>query len=221
FFRGEPFCSSFWVGRYRCHDACPRTGLAQLSALDQLNGRPKLLDVGIVEPVERPTLPDGKPLPFRCLQMDIPLAKRTPIAEHSYYKWLLHMEGISASSRLSQLMLVNSVILFQRQPFIEYFYRSLQPNVHYVPFWNATDKDGMDDVYNVVRGLRQKDLEDPDWVQGIVRAAQGFALKFTLPLARFQYLKDALTAYRDLFPTMDSYLETYVDGLRGRGFNIR
>jgi hypothetical protein len=45
----------------------------------------------------------------QCLHMDLPAYARVSIPEHSYYKWLLHMEGISASSRLSQVCAVRGV----------------------------------------------------------------------------------------------------------------
>ncbi|PNH09244.1 O-glucosyltransferase rumi [Tetrabaena socialis] len=104
-----------------------------------------------------------------------PVVPRTPLAHHSYYKWLLHLEGISASSRLSQLFLTNSVVLLQQQPFIEYFYRSLRAWTHYVPFWNGSSPSGMGDVYGVVEALRRREAEQPETLQAIVRAAQGFA----------------------------------------------
>ncbi|PNH11214.1 KDEL motif-containing protein 2 [Tetrabaena socialis] len=119
-----------------------------------------------------------------------------------------------------QLMLTNSVVLFQRQPFIEYFYRSLKPWVHYIPFWNETGRD-MDDVYAVVGELRRRDAREPAAVQAIVAEAQSFAIRFTLAPARFQYLKQALQSYKELFgPSMDSFLESFVAGLRARGFAI-
>ncbi|KXZ51111.1 hypothetical protein GPECTOR_14g92 [Gonium pectorale] len=220
FFRGEPFCSYYWAGRYRCHDACSRTGLAQLSHRDRLAGNATVLDVGLLERVDKEVDEHGQDVNFLCIKMDIPASERVPIPEHSYYKWLLHLEGITASSRLSQLMLVNSVVVMQRQPFIEYFYRSLKPNTHYVPFWNATGDWHMDDVYEVIRELRSRDLREPQDVQRIVQAAQSFAIKYTTPLARLKYLRDALVAYKSLFPGMDSFLESYVAGMRKRGFDI-
>ncbi|GFR48600.1 hypothetical protein Agub_g10504 [Astrephomene gubernaculifera] len=221
FFRGEPFCSSYWWDRYRCHDACPRTALAQLAARDMAAGNASVLDVGLLRGVERERGADGQPLTrFRCLKQDLPALQWVSLPEHSRYRWLLHLEGLTASSRLSQLMLVNSVVVLQRQPFVEYFYRSLKPHVHYVPFWNATDEWFMADIYDVIGELRRWDASDPRAIQRIIREAQNFALKFTLPAARLQYLRDALTAYRELFPSMDSFLEEYVAGLRQRGFRI-
>ncbi|GIL43709.1 hypothetical protein Vafri_1362 [Volvox africanus] len=221
FFRGEPFCSGYWAGQYRCFDACPRISLAQQSHRDKESGNCTVLDVRLVTPVQALLGPDGQPQRFRCLKKNLPSVPRVSIPGHSFYKWLLHMEGITASSRLSQLMLINSVVVMQRQAFIEYFYRSLKPYVHYVPFWNVTDNWAQDDIYEVIRALREKDISDPSGVQQIVHDAQSFALRFTAPLSRFQYLKDALNAYRGLFNnTMDDFIETYVSELRQRGFNI-
>ena len=53
----------------------------------------------------------------------------------------------------------------------------MKPDVHYVPFWNATNKWTMDDIYDVIADLRRRDASDPESIQRIVREAQSFALK--------------------------------------------
>ncbi|PNH10317.1 Protein O-glucosyltransferase 1 [Tetrabaena socialis] len=175
FFRGVPFCSGFWNNKTpNCSFVCPRAYFAWRSFEDQRSGRPRVLDVGLVEPyIMNNAGPKDLPL---CTSKVPPVVPITPVSEHSQYKWLLHLEGITASSRLSQLFLTNSVVLFQQQPFVEYFYRSLKPNVHYVPFWMTTPA-GIADVYDVVGRLRRLDRDEPAATQRIVREAQMFAAK--------------------------------------------
>ena len=43
--------------------------------------------------------------------------------EHALYRYLLHLDGASASYRLAHLMLINSLVLKQESRYIEYFYR--------------------------------------------------------------------------------------------------
>ncbi|PNH10315.1 Protein O-glucosyltransferase 1 [Tetrabaena socialis] len=221
YFRGVPFCSGYWHQHTaaNCTFICPRAYLSWRSFDDQRSGRPQLLDVGLVEPFVMPQQP-GPGSPPLCVPEAPPVVPRTPVADHTHYKWLLHIEGVTASSRLSQLFMTNSVVLFQQQPFVEYFYRSLKPNVHYVPFWMATPA-GIADVYDVVERLRRLDRDEPAATQRIVREAQMFATKFTSPSARAHYLLEALMAYKALFADMDAFLEGYVAGLREKGFDIK
>lgn len=61
---------------------------------------------------------------------------RADFSEHVRHKWLLHLEGISASSRLGQLMTMNSLVLRAMESNMsEHYYRALRPWVHYVPFF--------------------------------------------------------------------------------------
>ncbi|KXZ47842.1 hypothetical protein GPECTOR_32g454 [Gonium pectorale] len=218
FFRGAPFCSGYWIKRQltRCANLCPRAYLAHLSALDaDANRQPPVLDVGLVEPYV------VGPGPDECVPTAPPVVPRVPLANHSYYRWLLHVEGVTASNRLSQLLLTNSLVVSQHAstPWVEWYYRSLRPGVHFVPFWNTTPA-GADDVYDVISELRRRDAEDPSHAQRIIGAAQRFAARLTGFHARVRYLADALAAYKALFADMDPFLEQYVGQLRARGFKI-
>ncbi|KAG2493703.1 hypothetical protein HYH03_008217 [Edaphochlamys debaryana] len=225
FFRGIPFCSAYWGDPVpHCRTACPRTYLAWRSDLDARTHRtPAYLDVGLVEPPFLPWLNDTALFEdFKGCQPDpIPVVPRSPMSTHARYKYLVHLEGIAHSFRLSQLMLTNSLVLFQQQPFIEYFYRSLKPGVHLMQFWNVTPhhtkSERLDDIYDVIDDLRRRDKADPSDLQRIITASQSFAVKFLSNSGRARYLKDALTAYKSLFPDMDAYLEGFVAELRAKG----
>jgi hypothetical protein len=43
--------------------------------------------------------------------------------DHALYRYLLHMDGASASYRLALLLMTNSLVLKQESRYIEYFYR--------------------------------------------------------------------------------------------------
>ncbi|KAG2497139.1 hypothetical protein HYH03_004730 [Edaphochlamys debaryana] len=228
YFRGVPFCSGYWWNvSDTCLVACPRTYLAWRSDLDaRTNRTPSYLDVGIVEPATLPWVNDTQGELYQkmkgCQPDSIPTVPRVGMWRHARYKYLLQLEGITFSCRLSQLLMTNSLVLFQRQPFVEYFYRSLRPWVHYVPFWTAKahsrgDWNSLDDVYGVIDGLRRREQQDPKEVHRMVAAANAFATKFTTSYGRARYLKDALTAYKDLFPDMDQYLAQFVEGLKANG----
>ncbi|GLI69708.1 hypothetical protein VaNZ11_014215 [Volvox africanus] len=219
FFRGIGFCSGRWAKRYGYKDACARLYLSHLSNRDKEGGNGTALDCGLVEywshRVDKPGM---------SITYDLPVLNRVPFANHTYYKWLLHIEGITASSRLGQLFYTNSLVIAQRSPFLEYFYRSLRPWTHYVPFWNATARDGtplgMDDVYGTLEELRHIDRERPEELQQIVAAANNFAIRFLSPFSRLLYYQEVLFQYTGLFPDMDNFLESYVNGLRSQGWKI-
>ncbi|KXZ45412.1 hypothetical protein GPECTOR_55g318 [Gonium pectorale] len=221
FFRGIGFCSDQWRARYpACPDPCARTFLSYLSERDRQAGNASALDVGLVE-----TWKHRDPTPSKsCLPYDLPVLDRVPLGNHSSYKWLLQMEGITASNRLGLLMLVNSVVVMQRSYWLEYFYRSVKPWVHYVPFWNSTAPDGrplgMDDVYGTLDELRRLDRERPEALQRIVAAANEFAVRYLTPYGRALYYQSALSAYKSLFPDMDSFVESFVGRMRAAGWRI-
>ncbi|KAG2435795.1 hypothetical protein HXX76_006991 [Chlamydomonas incerta] len=219
FFRGKPHCTGLWGQRYNYTDACSRAYLAWMSARDEAAGNATALDVAIYIPY-KVRHPNGSiPLNFTY-----PLKGTAPLREHVKYKWLLNLEGMVAAFRLTQFMMLNSLILHQRTQYIEYFYRSLEPWKHFVPFWNATGPDGkllgMDDVYGVLDLVRRSDRENPAAIQAIIANAQTFAMKFLHTPMRLQYYKAAIEGYKALFPDMDSFLASYVADLRSKGWSI-
>ena len=55
---------------------------------------------------------------------------------------------MTCSNRLAKQLGVSSVVLKQRSPHIEWFYRSLVAGHHYVSFWDH----GPEDLMQVLRG---------------------------------------------------------------------
>ncbi|PNW84102.1 hypothetical protein CHLRE_04g220900v5 [Chlamydomonas reinhardtii] len=215
FFRGVPSCSRMWEQTYKREEACSRMHLAYLSERDRRAGNATALDVGLAD--EYKVVGEKKSTPY-----ELPKYDRVPLETHAHYKWLLNLEGVVAAYRMGQLLAMNSLVLHQRTYFIEYFYRSLQPWVHYVPFWNATGSGGepaMDDVYGVLEDVRRLDREQPVRVQQIIANGQAVA-KMLGKSMRLEYYRAALEGYKALFPDMDSFVEAFVQTLRSKGSDI-
>ena len=117
-----------------------------------------------------------------------------PLSENARFKFLLHLEGITASSRLSKLMRINSVVLKQEGRWIEWYYRSLVDGEHYLAFW----KDNANDIFDVLARHGDNDV----LLRNISRSAQQFASRYTSRPARMMYLRHVLVAYADLYPGM-------------------
>ncbi|KAG2450427.1 hypothetical protein HYH02_004929 [Chlamydomonas schloesseri] len=244
FFRGKYTCSHLWEEVYGLRDACPRNVLAYLSERDRRAGNATALDVGLTQ-----TLPETSPessVPYQLgglPQLDLPVMPKVSIGRHAPHKWLLNLEGMVCAYRLSQLMTVNSLILHQRTPYIEYFYRSIRPGEHYLEFWNTTVRsDGAaggaagrhggggggggaarllaieEDVYGAVAAMRALERESPGRVHDIIRNSQQFAAKLLTLRMRMRYYRAALLGYKALFPDMDKIIESYMVAVRAQAF---
>jgi hypothetical protein len=66
------------------------------------------------------------------------------------HRYLLALDGFTASSRLGSLLPINSAVLKQQSQWLEWYYAALQPCVHYLPFWQQSE----DDVLSLLRALR-------------------------------------------------------------------
>ncbi|KAI7844877.1 hypothetical protein COHA_001530 [Chlorella ohadii] len=75
---------------------------------------------------------------------------RVPHAEFANFKYLLALDGYTASSRLGSLLPINSAVLKQESQWLEWYYAALQPCGHYLPFWRQSE----DDVLSLLRTLR-------------------------------------------------------------------
>ena len=126
-------------------------------------GRAPLLDVGLVE--YEPSHDSERHL-NRSLA---PLTKapREPPEAMGRYKWLLHLDGHSYSARLQNLLLTNAAVLKQQSMYVEYYYRALQPWVHYIPFYVTAH----DDIVEVLQNVSQHD----EAVRLVAHRAQAFA----------------------------------------------
>ncbi|XP_077862413.1 LOW QUALITY PROTEIN: protein O-glucosyltransferase 1-like [Saccoglossus kowalevskii] len=62
-----------------------------------------------------------------------PPAKEIPLEEHCPYKYLFNFRGVAASFRLKHLFLCKSLVFHVGDEWLEFFYPSLKPWVHYIP----------------------------------------------------------------------------------------
>ncbi|GIL62392.1 hypothetical protein Vafri_16612, partial [Volvox africanus] len=117
----------------------------------------------------KPSIPGGPPrshikifvvfynprAPFPCA-MPYPYDLKRPyipIHSHALYKFLINADGHVSSSRLGYIMQTNSVILKQRSPWIEYYYRSLVPGTHVLEY-------GPEDVLDLLIKYKVRQLFD-------------------------------------------------------------
>ncbi|CAK9055472.1 unnamed protein product [Durusdinium trenchii] len=91
------------------------------------------------------------------------------LPEHAKHKYLLHLDGTAASNRFLKLLLMGSVVLKQDSVYEEYFYKDLQPYVHFVPF--ARDRCSTANLTATLQWLRTHDAD----ARAIARAGQRVA----------------------------------------------
>ncbi|EFJ45679.1 hypothetical protein VOLCADRAFT_94091 [Volvox carteri f. nagariensis] len=169
-----------WEKKAQMRPNCTRLWIIELQRSNP-EGR-RLLDAGITNNLSK--------------RKDIKLVDFVPIPDHARYRYLLSADGFTASCRLGKLLGTNSVVLKETTPWIEYYYRSLKPEVHFVPF-------NKDNVLEVV-----KDLEaDPGRCQRISAEAQQFAYTFLSQHSKAMYVKRALVYYNSLLPDMEPFVE--------------
>ncbi|GFR51836.1 hypothetical protein Agub_g14300, partial [Astrephomene gubernaculifera] len=149
----------------------------------------RLLDAGITNNLSK--------------RMKVKLANFVTIPDHARYKYLISADGFTASCRLGKLMGTNSVVLKESTPWVEYYYRSLQPGVHFVPFTK-------DDVLQVLTSLES----DPARCHRVSAAAQQFAFTFLGQYSKALYVRQAVQMYNSLFEGGGKGgLEAFVEGL--------
>ncbi|KAG2491564.1 hypothetical protein HYH03_010132 [Edaphochlamys debaryana] len=177
-----------WRGSHWCHsrhyafanETCTRTYFAlQMQESEEWR---QYVDVGVLADE---VVVDKRP-------RSIKRAEYMPITEAARFRYTLALDGITASNRLAKLLGLNSVVLKQASPWIEWYYRSLLPNIHYVPFWEHS----RDDVLYVIDTLREQPEKN---LKAMVTRTQELAYRFLRPEARRAYWKRALVDYRKLF----------------------
>ncbi|KAG2426194.1 hypothetical protein HXX76_013175 [Chlamydomonas incerta] len=158
---------------------CTRAALARLSASAAGSA---VLDAGFVDNKKRDwAMPDKLKRPY------------VGMSKHARYKFLINADGHVSSSRLGYIMQANSVVLRERSPWIEYYYRSLRHGVHVLEY----------DAGDVVQLLTEygdpaRDAE----LRAIANTSQHFVAKFLTPEGKVRYTVRALQEYAALFEGM-------------------
>lgn len=70
-----------------------------------------------------------------------PPAFEVSFEDHCKYKYLFNYRGVAASFRLKHLFLCKSLVFHVGDEWLEFFYPSLKPWVHYVPIDSKATKD--------------------------------------------------------------------------------
>jgi len=117
-----------------------------------------------------------------------------PLSELPRFKFLLHLEGVTASSRLSKLLAINSVVLKQAGRWVEWYYRSLVDGVHYLGIWTESANDVLD--------VLARHSGDDRLLRNISEAGQRFAARVTSRAGRMLYWRRLLDEYAALYPGM-------------------
>jgi len=140
--------------------------------------------------------------------LDISTGGRIPMSKHSAYKYLVHVDGQGLSSRLDQLLPLNSVVFKEESGYRGFYHHLLEPEVHYLPFW----KDRADDILDVLQWAREHDAD----AKRIAAEAQKLALKFLNKHARACYWYKLLCALSRLLkyspgkPSNSQYMQYYM-----------
>lgn len=103
------------------------------------------------------------------------------------------MDGITASRRLATLLAMNSLVLKQASPHLEWYYRAIKPCVHYLPFWQHNETD----VLPLIEALRHP--ENQRVAQRIAANGQAFAMLHLTEEARWRYLQLLIDQYAALY----------------------
>ena len=168
---GTPFCNTDAHRIAGRHVNCSRLVLSELAA-----AHPDLLNVSITE---RFTWRGRSWAP-----LEGPFTSR---ADHAQYQMLINLDGYAASWRFSWLLAANSLVLKQESAFLQYFYGSAKPCVHYLPFWREREEDVLDVVSAALR--------DQAAAQAVAANAQAFAAKYLHEEAKFRYWEETLRRY--------------------------
>eukprot|EP00798_Chlamydomonas_sp_ICE-L_P028313 gene28313-31424_t len=195
-------------GHYGCTLYCLLSSLLlfarRLYELSKSTHGKKALDVGIYQ--------------NRHWKVKVKKVPPVPMEDHARWRFLLSTDGQAASWRLAKLLSINSVILKYRSNAIEYYYRSLKENVHYV----SVDET---DVLDVVKGLGGGTDSDTKTsnsaavdakLQQIASTAQDFAYRYLSQQSRSAYGAAALRGYTTLFSDMDVLLSA-IETLESQG----
>lgn len=84
------------------------------------------------------------------------LSSRLPLPLCCFrYRYLLHLDGQSCSSRLEQLLVLNSLVLKEESGYVAFYHHLLKEYKHYLPVWRQGQ--GPEDVLDAVRWAREHD----------------------------------------------------------------
>ena len=127
------------------------------------------------------------PVRKKFVEKEFSLSSPVHPKDHLKYKYLIDVDGYSCCySRTYWTLLSNSVVLKQLTNHIQWFYKGLKPNVHFVPL-----RQDLSDLLEKIKWCREHDQE----AQKINSQARKFASQFLgYPMNKL-YLKQLLLDY--------------------------
>ncbi|CAK1548479.1 unnamed protein product [Leptosia nina] len=81
-------------------------------------------------------------------------AKEVSFEDHCKYKYLFNYRGVAASFRLKHLFLCKSLVFHVGEDWLEFFYPSLKPWIHYIPI---NSKATQEDILNYIIFFKNND----------------------------------------------------------------
>lgn len=109
-------------------------------------------------------------------------------------RYLLNLDGITASRRLATLLSIDSLVLKQESRWAEWYYPALQPCVHYVPIWQRDTSD----ILAVLAALNASAASQAA-AQAIAANANAFAAATLSDAAVFAHWQRILDRYVALY----------------------
>jgi protein glucosyltransferase len=70
-------------------------------------------------------------------------ADEVALEDHCEYRYLFNFRGVAASFRLKHLFLCRSLVFHVGDEWLEFFYPTLHPWVHYIPVNSSATKDNI------------------------------------------------------------------------------
>jgi len=111
-----------------------------------------------------------------------PAAAEVKLEDHCVYRYLFNVRGVAASFRHRHLFLCNSLVLHVGQDWLEFYYPSMKPWVHYIPV-----KSDFSNALQILEFIHDND----DLAQQIATAGHEFVIKHLR-------MKDITKYWRDL-----------------------
>ncbi|KAG2483594.1 hypothetical protein HYH03_017536 [Edaphochlamys debaryana] len=119
---------------------------------------------------------------------------------YAKYQFTLALDGHSGCMRLEELLRINSVVLKEFSPVVEFYTRALKAGEHYLDI----GRDSSTDVLQVIQSTSRADGER------ITAKALAFADSYLCETAKLAYFQKALERYQALFEGMDEFIEEKV-----------
>lgn len=82
--------------------------------------------------------------------MFAPPAKEVSFEHHCQYKYLFNFRGVAASFRFKHILLCKSLVFHVGDEWLEFFYPSLKPWIHYIPVEANASKENIKDLIDFV-----------------------------------------------------------------------